>query len=227
MHKTLPYTAQSIQMIFDNLKNLQNQGITKDFEVRVDDLTTVHRTSDLSKFSCYENALSENTNKVCFLLYKGHSRRYDKYDLLLKKQVNSQTDFKNQQYIEQRVAEALELYQQQTRLATLVEETKTQKKIIEKLESKISELESKNKNEMSALLQLAKNFLPSPSPETIGKELNGVPSGELAEMIGYYRKEFGEEVFSKAMGIALQVAKQPELITEVNAFINQKMRNDG
>ena len=226
MKRTLIYSIANIKMIFDNLVNLNNQGIPKDFEIKIDDMTTVHRTNDLSKFHCYQKSLTPNSNEVSFILFKGNSRRYDKYILVRKGNVSPDPNMTTQQYIESKVAEALKLHEQQMEFARLKEKTKSQKKTIETLKERIAELEAKNKGELHSLIQLAQGYFQKPNAEKVAQEVNGISNDELAKMIGHYRNQYGEEIFGKALGIGLQVAEHPHLIEEVKEFINEKIKDN-
>lgn len=226
MNRTLAYNTANIKMIHDNLVNLKNQGNPKDFEIKIDDMTTVHRTKEITKFHCYQKSLTPDSNEVCFLLFKGNSRRYDKYTLIRKNNVSPDPTMTTQEYIESKVAEALNLHKQQTEFARLKEKTKSQKKTIRNLQERIAEFEAKNKGDLQSLIQLAHGFISKRNPAQVAEQVNGLSNEELTKMIDHYRTQYGEEVFGKALGIGLQVAEHSHLIEEVTEFINEKINNN-
>jgi hypothetical protein len=226
MTKTLPYNSQNIQMIFDNLKHVQAQGKARDFEIRIDDFTTVQRTSDLSQFHCYQNALRGESSEVSFILYKGNSRRYDKYVLIRKKPITHHNDQSTQAYIESRVKEAVEEHKRKLEHQRLKEENKSQKERIKELKQRVADLEAKDKGDLKSLLELAKGYFQKPTPEQTAQSVSGIDNQELAEMITHFKTKFGDQVVEKALGIGLQVAEHPELIEEVKEFINQKLSHE-
>lgn len=226
MKRTLAYNSANIKMIHDNLINLKNQGTPKEFEIKIDDMSTVHRTNDLSKFYCYQKSLTPDSNEVSFILFKGNSRRYDKFILIRKSNVSPDPNMTAQEYIESKVAEALKLHKRQMEFVRLKEKTKSQKKTIEMQKERIAELEAKNKGEMQSLIQLAHGFIRKPNPDQGAPEVNGISNDELAKMIQHYRVQYGEDVFGKALGIGLQLAEHPYLIKEVTEFINEKIKDN-
>lgn len=229
MNRTLPYSSVNIQMIYDNLKSIQNQGKARDFEIRIDDFTTVQRTSDLSMFHCYQNALKSESNEVSFILYKGNSRRYDKYVLVRKETKILPSDESTKDYIESRIKEAVEEHKRTLEFQRLKEENKSQKERINELKEKISRLEEKEKGDIKSLIELAKGFI---GKSNVGDEkgekasLNGAENQELANMISHFKNRFGQEVFEKALGVGLQLAEHPAIIEEVKEFINQKLSDE-
>lgn len=229
MTKTLRYSTENIQLIFDNLKNIQTQGKARDFEIRIDDFITVQRTSDLSLFHCYQNALKDESNEVSFILYKGNSRKYDKYVLIRKETKIFSPNESTTEYIESRVKQAVEEHKQKLEFERLKEENKSQKERIRELKQKVSGLEEKQKGDIKSLIELAKGFISKPNASgKKGEEtpVNGAENLEMAKMITHFKNRFGREVFEKALGVGLQLAEHPKIIEEVKAFINQKLNNE-
>ncbi|PIE87292.1 MAG: hypothetical protein CSA03_00875 [Bacteroidetes bacterium] len=213
-------------MIQLRLRNLKNQGNPRDYEIRIDDFVVVRRTSDLSQFHLFKKSLTQSSNEVSFIIYKGKSRKYDKY--VLERNVNGSPDpnMTSQEYIKHKIAEALEKDRQGAELSKLKQKTKSQKAKISMLKDRVKELESKNKGDLTALLQLASGYL-SPSEETKPEEqLNGISNDDLVKMISHYRAKYGEQVFGQSLGVALQLAEHPKLIEPVKKFMNEQIEED-
>lgn len=226
MIKTLVYSSDSLDMIQLRLRNLKNQGNPRDYEIRIDDFVVVRRTSDLSQFQLFKKSLTQSSNEVSFIIYKGKSRKYDKY--VLERNVNGSPDpnMTSQEYIKHKIAEALEKDRQGAELSKLKRKTKSQKAKISVLKDRVKELESKNKGDLTALLQLASGYL-SPSGETKPEvQLNGISNDDLVKMISHYRAKYGEQVFGQSLGVALQLAEHPKLIEPVKEFINEQIEED-
>ena len=226
MIKTLVYSSDSLDMIQLRLRNLKNQGNPRDYEIRIDDFVVVRRTSDLSQFHLFKKSLTQSSNEVSFIIYKGKSRKYDKY--VLERNVNGSPDsnMTSQEYIKHKVAEALEKDRQRDELSKLRKKTKSQKAKISILEDRIAELEAKNKGELQELLKLASVYLNPSAQSNSQKSLEGISNDDLVKMINHYRTKCGEDVFRESLGIALQISEHSELIGPVKEFINQRITED-
>lgn len=222
MEKRLKYNSSATQMIYNNLVSLYNQGKPRDFEIRIDDLTVVHRTNDLKKYYWYQKALTEYSQEVSIILYFGTSRRYDKY-ILFRKIDQYSSDVLTEQQFQQKLADALTSQKRELDNQMLKSKVKSQKRTILELKQKLEVLQSKKGSDLSTLaplIQLAFNKSAS------NKEQNGESNEKLAGMIGYYRDLFGEEIFERSLGIALKVAEHPEIIEEVSEFVQTKIKAD-
>lgn len=224
MKKTLAYNSDSLSMIRHYLQNQTDQRNPRDFEIRIDDLVVVRRTSDLSLFHLFKESLSENSNEVSFIIYKGNSRRYDKYVLVRKMNGSPDPNMTAQEYINHKVEEAILKDRQEAEMSKLRQKTKSQKAKISVLKGRVRELESKNNGEVNALLKLASGFISPSGGAKPEEQLNGISNDDLAKMISDYRTQFGDEVFAEALGVALQVAKYPKLIEPVKEFMNQQIK---
>lgn len=219
MVKTFEYSNYHLVRLKKKLHNLYDQGKPVEFEIKVDEEIVVCRTSDLEKFFWHINFVTDESKEVVFVLYKGKSRRYDKYIMVRKGVVSPNPNMTTQEFIDGKVMEALNIRNQQMKLASLKQKTKSQKKTIKMLRATLDELQTKKNGDIRSVLELLKSqFIPQSD-----KSVNGVPSEELAKMIDHYRTQFGEEIFSEALGIALQVAQHPTIIPAVKEFINDKI----
>lgn len=227
MVKTFAYNKDSQDLVWYHLKNREKQGTPRDYEIRIDDLVVVKRTNDLKKFHLFKQSLTKSSSEVCFVLYKGKSRRSDQYILVRDSQASPDPNMTPQEYINHKVAEALEKERQESELSRLRRKTKSQKVKISGLRERVAELEAKNKGDLQELLKMASGFIaPSSDLNTEGK-INGISDQNLVKMISHYRNQFGEAVFGEALGIALKVAENPKLIEPIKVFINENTDEDG
>ncbi|MCB9195526.1 MAG: hypothetical protein H6598_04815 [Flavobacteriales bacterium] len=221
MKRILDYTTPNLIMIKRNLINLKDQGCPMEYEIRIDGLKVVGRTSDLAKFYLHQKSLTDDSHEVKFLLYKGKSRNYDQYLLTRRNSISPNSNMTTEEYIASEVERRMNLHRQQMELASLREKTKSQKKLIISLKEQLTNLQAKDKGDIKSLLELLKTqFVPQANSSS--PNINGVPNEELASMISHYRNQFGDEIFGEALGIALQVAENAQIIPEVKEFINQK-----
>lgn len=220
MQKQLTYSPANIKMIHDNLVNMHNQGKARDFEIKIDDLTVVQRTSDFKKFYLFQKSLTPQSNEVSFILYMGNSRRYDKYLLIL----NSNSGVVSKDEFQKKLSQALESQKHQMEFEKLKEKTKSQKKTIAELRSKVKFLQSKSTPDYTSLVQIIQSTFNKNGTENGTPTVNGILKNELPGMISYYRSRFGEEVFDKSLGIALKIAEHPYLIEEVKEFVETKIK---
>lgn len=226
MIKTLAYNSDSLSMIRLYLQDQTDQKTPRDFEIRIDDLVVVRRTPDLSLFHLFKKSLTESSNEVTFIIYKGKSRRYDKY--ILTRRINGSPDsnMTREEYITHKIEEAVQKDRQEAEMARLKQKTKKQKSKISKLKDRVAELESKNKGDLQDVLQMASGFITSPGGASTEGEVNGISDQNIVQMISHYRSKFGEAVFAEALGIALQVAEHPKLIQPVKVFMNEQIEKD-
>ncbi len=103
MTRTYQYNNDTAKHVFNQLQNFKQQGNTKDYEVRIDNLTVVQRTKNLDNFHLFKQSLNQFTEAVSILLYKGSSRNYDKYVLTRKTEEESKPDLASEEYLKQRL----------------------------------------------------------------------------------------------------------------------------
>lgn len=223
MTKTLPYNAVNLKKIYNNLVTLDIQGVPKDFEVRIDDFTVIHRTNDLSKFYLLQKSITNYSCELNIILYKGKARRYDKYIFYINNNQSPDPNLSTDEYVKKKVAEIVATREKEREFNRLNEENTSQKQLIVELKKENEELKAKNKGELKEMLQmLGTQFNTS---ATAPNDLNGIPNDQLMKMIADARKKFGDEVFKDIMGIALITGENPAIIKDVIKFINDKIQD--
>ncbi len=226
MRKTLDYTTSNLKLIYDNLSNLSSQGKSKDFQIKIDDFICVERTNDLKKFYLYQKSLTPYSNEVLISIFIGKSRCADRYLLVRNGNKSPDPNLTPQEYIDQEVSKALKLQHQQMEYARLKEKTKSQKKTIKYLEKRLQELESKGKGEIQSILKMLTSQFGLKQSIEKKNDIAGIPNDELVEMLQYYRNKLGDEVFAKSLGIIIKAAEHPEILDELELFINNKIKKD-
>lgn len=217
MTKTLPYNAANIKNIYNNLVILDSQGVPKDFEVRIDDFTVIHRTNDLSKFYLLQESITNYSSEINIILYKGKARRYDKFIFYINNNQSPDPKMSTDEYVDQKVKEIVAVQEKERELERLREDNENQKQLIADLKKENRALKAKNTGELKEMMQM------------FGAQFNAstpAPNDELMKMISEARKKFGDEIFKDIMGIALITGENPEIIKDVVKFINDKIQDN-
>ncbi len=213
MIQRLKYNSTNINMIYNSLLNLSNQGQAKDFEIKIDGLTVVNRTNQLNRFRLYRKSMFETTQEVIFILYNGQSRVNDKYILTLQSQViNKAIDVEAE--VDRIVKE--ELLKKEFKRLKEVEVYHKQK--IKKLKSKIEELETQKSTDLKEILGSLGQLLPS--NENL-KNKTDSETQQLVDLINHYKTKCTKNEFEESLAIGLTLTEQPELIKWVKQFITR------
>ena len=226
MYRTLSYTTENILMIYNNLKNAIQQQSPRDFEIRLDDLTSVARGNDLGRFNRFKIELSKHTREVLFILYKGKSRHADKYLLVRKPEGQILNGSISHESVQKEVRKRLEYQQKELEYIRLHSKVKKQKKKMKLLKQKIMELESSVTSPIETVQKVVSSLRQSGmfsdssnSDETLG----GIPTKELLQMLKHCHSELGEENFQIVLGIDMKLVEHRYLIPEVEKFIKSKI----
>ena len=73
------YTAQKINLLFQLLQSDHEDGRPREYDICVDDLKVVRRTTDPEKFFAHEDFINEGTSYITITLYEGTSKRNTRY----------------------------------------------------------------------------------------------------------------------------------------------------
>jgi hypothetical protein len=138
------------QLKIDKLKlYLQTQAdrnAARYYEIYVDNLKAVHKTSDIQEFDSYEDYMTEDTDRIRILVYSTNSQspRNDQYVYRMKKQEEQKTIVQQQGLsgieIENRMEEKLQTHRERWEHEALVkelEQTKQQLKESEEYAEKL------------------------------------------------------------------------------------------
>lgn len=214
MIQRLTYNSENIDMIYNSLSNLLSQGKPKDFEIKIDGLTVVHRTNRLNKFSLYRKSMFEFTNEVIFIIYIGKSRVNDKY-ILSRNLLSNKSPINVQAEVDRIVKEK----QHEQEFKRLKETEIYQKKKIQKLKLKIEDLEAQKSEDLKLIFSEMSKLLPTPenSEESDDKETQ-----QMIDLIKHYKSKHGKKALEESLAVGLMLVENPDLIIKVKQFINKK-----
>ncbi|GAB5417998.1 MAG: hypothetical protein Crog4KO_14510 [Crocinitomicaceae bacterium] len=221
MNTTYSYCDATLSHVFNQLKNFKKQGLEKEFEIRIDEITAVSRTSALENFHLFKNLLTQFSKKVSVLFYKGKSRKYDRYDLDIKSTPITSPALATQEYIDKEVEKHLAQQRKQIKWTEIKEENKYLKKHNKRLKQRNSELESKQSNGIKEIINLITTQLPLfQNDADLPSSINGIPMSDLLKMINDRRKKWGDEVFGRAISTALLLGDDEKLLEAAEELLN-------
>ena len=221
MTRTLAYNSANINQIYKNLCNYQKQGVDKEYEIKIDGFTVVSRTSDLEKYSLLIENITNFSSEINIFLYKGNSRRYDKYIFHINKNKSPNPELSIDEYIQQEVNKRFEAKQKELELHELRKLKIEQNELITKLKSEIEKLKSKNTGAIKDILTpFLKGSIPTVKPQDV--KISGIPATDLAKMIVEAKNKYGEGTMNEVLGVAFQLAEDPNKLKEVQKIINDK-----
>ena len=224
MIKIIPYSEVAVEQLFETLKRKQQEGIIVDFEIHIDGEQVIPRTNKMECFFSFRALLFKESELVEIWLYKGTSRRYDKYVFGLPK-VKSIDE-----QVREKTNELRLKMEQEWQLKLLVKDLKdTKEKCKElkedkkELKARIEQLEedAKKTNAMQGIFGAFQqmNFMKSETPT----ELNGIPIQPLLEKLTEIHRNLGDETFQYFLGTALMLGQYPQVLPEVRKLIEQSM----
>lgn len=238
MIKITPYSESAIQQLFEQIELKYQNGIRVEYEVRIANEQITQRTSDLDEFFTYRDFIESFFHSVEFWLYKGNSRRYDKYIFEVQEAPTQEMMIQN------RINEALEKVRTQFQVEQLGRELKEARERNKELKEdkkelkeriKVLEADSKQSGMMDGLMTLFKQsqLAGSFSGENLSGVLSGnatdsfhgIPIKELLEILNDLQKNLGDETFQSYLGTALMLGKYPKLIPEVRKLIEEHTTN--
>lgn len=232
MTRTYQYNNDTVKHVFDQLMNFKNQGNTKDYEIRIDDLTVVERTNNLDNFHLFKQSLNQFTETVSILLYKGSSRNYDKYVLTRKTEQESKPDLASEEYLKQRLDDWIKKEKKEIHFARLKEENKQLKKQLKKSEARNETLQAKKSIDLDGIMKVVTQIPQlmggkNDPHEKLPTELNGMPITDLIGMINECRKHWGDEKFQRVLGVTMTLGNDQKLLAAVEQLIKKKDEENG
>lgn len=207
------YNSENIDMIYNSLSNLLSQDKPKDFEIKIDGLTVVHRTNRLNKFSLYRKSMFDFSNEVTFIIYNGASRVNDKY-ILSRHLLSNHSPIDIQAEVD-RIVKQQQNEQEFKRLQD-VEIALKQKN--EKLNRKIEALETQKTGDLKMIMSEMGKLLPSTSNS---EKPVDIETQQIIDLITHYKSKYGKEILEDALGIGLLLVENSELIEDVKQFITK------
>ena len=80
------YSPTRVNLIYQLLRNEAESGSPKEYDIRVDELKVVSRTSDPERFHGHEEFVLPETKSIIINIYDGTSNRCTRYNLLLREE---------------------------------------------------------------------------------------------------------------------------------------------
>lgn len=225
MEKQQPFSEAAIRQLAEFLANKQAAGCPVDYEVLIDGEQILPRSSDLQQFDLFYGFMQPESRIVEIRLYKGTSKRYDKYQYVVQ-QVESM-----ELQIQQRIREEVEkreivwTIQQLTReLKEAKSKCKDLKEDKRELKERIRQLESESGNStmLNGLMGMMNRSETQPQEE---KVLAGIRYKTLWEKMEQIHQQLGDDGFQFYLGTTLMLGEYPQLLPQVRqliATINQQ-----
>jgi|GEM_PF-4751413 len=220
------------------LFRMDEQETSVEYEVRIDGLVVIPRTSDPLVFMDHRPFIKDNSRELVVMLYKGNSRVSDKRVYVL----SDQPAPEQVPTFEQKVEAALEQYREEAsrkyeldKLRGIkdqqAQKIKKQKRKIKRLKQAVADAGTKSEG----LAKVLKDLAGSPSIHGLfsktgseagepGSGLGILPDDVVTGYLKEYREKLGEQTFQELLGTTLTMAQQPELIAQVRAFITDKTK---
>lgn len=211
----LSYDSDNLNMIYNSLKKLKEYNTPRDYEIRVDGLSVVSRSNEVSRFYNHQDFMLSSSKEVVVLIYYGKSRLNDKY-LLIHNQ-----DFLSKEQYEKQLLSKIKKYKKKEKLKRLIKKNKELKKKNIQLETKLSNIESSSSKTIKDLLPVISGSFNQSNRESLDQETQ-----MILKIIKSTKEEFGEEVFNNAMKIGLTVARNPSITETVEQFIDKKLKEN-
>jgi hypothetical protein len=209
---TEPYNQAKIDSIANLLAVNGEQGMPTDFEIFVDTLKVIPRTSNYERFDAYGDFVNADTKSVTIVLFNGQSNRNDKYIFRLKKE--EAQEGLNGLDVDHKISEKLTAERKKWEFEQLQEKYNAQGKELKEANQYIEELEDmleKHKNRKFHLGNVNLGELGSVMLEGFVRRnpqlLAKVPGGEALAGI------LEEDNADKANGLPLSTIQQEAEVT--------------
>jgi hypothetical protein len=209
---TEPYNQAKIDSIANLLAVNGEQGMPTDFEIFVDTLKVIPRTSNYERFDTYGDFVNADTKSVTIVLFNGQSNRNDKYIFRLKKE--EVQEGLNGFDVDHKISEKLTAERKKWEFEQLQEKYNVQGKELKEANQYIDELEDmleKHKNRKFHLGNVNLGELGSVMLEGFVRRnpqlLAKVPGGEA--LAGIIEEDNAE----KATGLPLPTHQQEAEVT--------------
>ena len=141
------YNGAKINLLHQVLQSDAEEGRPREYDIVVDDLKVVRRTTDPDKFFLHEDFINGDTKTVIITIYEGTSKRNTRYLFALKEGEEEKATLSgienvmNEKMIQQR--KTWEYEQLQKELEELKEEMDEQEAYVEKLEGMLQDEKGK------------------------------------------------------------------------------------
>ena len=149
------YTAQKINLLFQLLQSDYEDGRPREYDICVDDLKVVRRTTDPEKFFAHEDFINEETSYITITLYEGTSKRNTRYVYGMKDGEEEKAGLSG---IEQTVNDKINAQRKQWDFEQLQKENEDLKGELEEQNDYIEKLETMLEEEKSKKASIKDNW---------------------------------------------------------------------
>jgi len=223
MNNSQKYTNENISKIYEILHSFYNTANAIAYEIRIDSIVVVTRTKEVSNFYTFKDFLDRQSSELNIILYKGASRKNDKYTFYLNDNQSPNPELSRTLYVAKKIEKALAKQKKRFKYQKLKEKSKDQELMIIDLKEEIKELRNGKKGNSQMFTQLLSKFA-TPSPAS--NDNNNEMKDPILEQIIMARAKYGDQILGKSMGIALKCAEHPKIMDDVIQFITHKISND-
>jgi frataxin-like iron-binding protein CyaY len=151
IRKMETYNPDKIALIKQSLQQLVDAGTPRFYEIQVDGLKMVGKTTDLTRFDNYETYLSDETEEIKFMLYQGNSHKYDCFTHTFREDITPAPLPKASlnavpELVEDKIKQALrerDVVDYKKRITELEEELEENKDYVIALENQVETLQAK------------------------------------------------------------------------------------
>lgn len=153
--RTEKYNPERIELIKLNLEQHAEAGNPREYEIQVDGLKAVWRTSDVKQFDNYQLYLTDDAEKMKILLFQGTSHKYDSFIFLLNNAEPTNSLQGVPLTVEEKIHQALrdkELQDCKQKIEELQSELDEAMEYHDKLEDKLQALESQKPDKSERIM---------------------------------------------------------------------------
>lgn len=201
--KTEKYNPERIELIKLNLEQHAEAGNPREYEIQVDGLKAVWRTSDVKQFDNHHLYLTDDAEKMKILLFQGTSHKYDSFIFLLNGAEPTQSLQGLPQTVDEKIHQALrdkELADARIKIEELQSDLDEALEFQDVLAEKVKTLESTqnqpNDKVMNLITSMGELLIRNPktlrSVPIIGEALAGGAENKLADENEAMRQHIAE-----------------------------------
>ena len=139
--KNQKYSEDKMNKHLEYLKMYEAEGEPLDYEIQIDGMKAIRRTSNTNRFPLFENFIHEDTQKVELFIFQGTSNHNDKYIYYLKDAPQEDQSLGD---IDHRIEEKVKEAERKWQFSQLQDRNIALEKEVKDLESEIATLEKEN-----------------------------------------------------------------------------------
>ncbi len=139
--KNQKYSEEKMNKHLEYLKMYEAEGEPLDYEILIDGMKAIRRTSNTNRFPLFSHFIHEDTQKIELFIFQGTSNHNDKYIYYLKDAPQEDQSLGD---IDHRIEEKVKEAERKWQFTQLQERNTTLEKEIKDLEAEVASLEKEN-----------------------------------------------------------------------------------